>query len=362
MTALILIVYGISIAMVLLYFAYPLWLGLSSQKTTGKAEKEDIHAISLILLTYNGIAYLKDKVPLLLNELDNFSNSELIIIDGNSSDGTQEFLQSTEVPGKVRIVTDKEHRGIPFAMNLGVSMAKYEHIVFCDQRQIIAKNSILKIIEPLRDLSIGAVSSCISHIDKSLCCSWIRRHENFIKARESVSGNLIGVYGPLYAIRKCAYRPVPEDIILDDLYLSLKIMENKRVLIQPGCSIIDDGIAGIYTYDRARRYLKGFIQILRDKTLWKNLNRRQQTMLVWHKYLRLVIPVSLFLSYLITGLYGLNHIAFLSFFILSTLVIVISLIPGLSQRLQPLNYIRINFLYFIAVSDISLSYLIGRKI
>ena len=356
------IIYAISLLLILLYLIYPLWLMLvSSKQTEDEIETAEINSVSLILLSYNGKKYLREKIGFLLEELARFTNYELLIIDDNSTDGSQDLLESFRNKENIKIIFQDEHKGIPHAMNMGVELARYGHIIFCDQRQKLSDNIILQIVKPLRYRNIGAVSACISHLDKSKCCSWVRKHENFIKAKESKSGNLIGVYGPFYAIKKDCYSSIPDEIILDDLYLSIKIIQTKQIKILSDCRIIDDGFSVLYDYKRARRYVYGFWQIIKEKDFIKGLNTKQQTMLMWHKYLRLLIPVSLFVSFIATGIIGIWHIEYLIAFLIITAIGIASVIPHVKIKFRIANLICVNIFYFLAISDICVNEILLKR-
>jgi glycosyltransferase involved in cell wall biosynthesis len=336
---------------------------LSSNKPENEPGTEEVNSISLVLLSYNGQQYLKEKVNFLIKELSFFPHHELIIIDDNSSDGSKEIIDHFRNTENIRIIAKSEHKGIPHTMNLAVENAKYDYIVFCDQRQDLSGNIIQRIVEPLKYKEIGAVSACISDIDKGNCCSRIRKYENFIKSKQSKSGNLIGVYGPLYAIKKECYSVIPDYIILDDLYLSLKILKSKQIRILADCRIIDDDPSILYDYNRIRRYLYGFLQLMKEKSLFSHLNNRQLIMLLWHKYLRLLIPFFLFLSYISAGILGISHAEYLILFGILTTVVIISMLPAISIiQIRLKHIIKINFYYCIALVDVFINQLSLSKI
>jgi len=343
----------------MLNFAYPLWLIMIAKRRNDESSQEiEINGVSLIFLSYNGKKYLKQKIRELQQEMQVFSEYEILILDDNSTDGSEALLNAFRDRPEIKLFIQDEHRGIPYAMNLGIKEARFGHVIFCDQRQHLRPGILKRLVAPLGDRRIGAVSACISHMDMKDCYSVIRKYENYVKVKESSMGNLIGVYGPLYAIKKGCYTPIPEHIILDDLYLSLQIIKTRQIKILGECQIIDEGISDLYDYKRARRYLSGFWQILKDKGIWSKLNFRQLTMLVWHKYLRLIIPILLFLSYLGTGIAGIKHVDYLLAFAVMSMAIIISLVPPLARLVKPANLIRINILYFMALNSLIFSQLL----
>jgi poly-beta-1,6-N-acetyl-D-glucosamine synthase len=323
---------------------------------------EEINCVSAILLSYNGIKYLNEKISFLIRELSSFEFYELIIVDDHSTDGSIETLENFRTNDHIKLLFNNNHRGIPFSMNLSVATAQYEYVIFCDQRQELSQNIIRKVVDPLKFINVGAVSGCISDIDKGNNCSYMRRHENFLKLMESKSGSLIGVYGPFYAIKKHCYCQIPEVIILDDLYLSLKILKSKQIVLKEGCYITDDCFTNLYDYKRTKRYLLGLLQIVKERSIINDLSRIHLTMLIWHKYIRLLIPLSIFLSYITLGLMVNHRIEYLILFSSFT---VIGLLTILLQKFNNLfnlkNLIRLNVFYVIALVDIFIKHIMFQK-
>ncbi|HPE57085.1 MAG TPA: glycosyltransferase [Bacteroidales bacterium] len=348
------LLFGITVFISLLYLSYPLWLLLLSPANEAKEVKAArIDKVSLILLSFNGKNYLANKIRYLLAELKNFKDFELIIIDDKSTDGSIELLRQFKQKSKIKVIVNEQHTGIPASMNLGVKEAKFEHIVFCDQRQDLTQNVISKIIDPLRFEMVGAVSCSISSLDKDHHISFIRKHENYLKRNESRAGNLMGVYGPLYAIKKECYKPIPDDTILDDLYLSLRILKSKQIRILQDYEVIDENMTMLYDYRRARRYLLGLLQILKDRTIYSELNLKQHIMLLWHKYLRLLIPVLALLCYVNLGLAIFNSWLYALAFGLITGGLFLALLPNRFQlQFRFKNIIRLNVFYLLAFFDI----------
>ena len=350
-------IFSITLFIILLYLLYPLWLiCIVPEKPMGAKEREEISCVSVILLSCNGKKYLNKKINFLIRELSCFECHELIIIDDNSNDGSVELLKNFIDTEHVKVIYNDTHKGIPFSMNLGVENAKYEYLVFCDQRQELSDNILARIVEPLKYTNVGAVSGCISFIDNEKKSSLIRRHENFLKSKESKAGCLIGVYGPLYSIKKRCYFHIPDKIILDDLYLSLRILTTKEIVIREDCEITDDNFSAYYNFERTRRYLSGFLQILNDKSILGDLSKKQRIMLLWHKYLRLLIPCFVFLCYITSGLMIIQGIEYLILFSVLTLLGLLSILPfKFIEFFRVKNIIRMNIYYFIALMDVFLN-------
>ena len=357
------ILLSVTAFIILLYLAYPGWLAISpTVKDVDVDGNKAIEGVSLVLLSFNGSDYLKEKIDFLLKELSAFKAYELIIIDDHSEDGSREILEKFVVNKNVRLIIKGQHKGIPDSMNRAVQCARHDCIIFCDQRQQLSVNILHRLVEPLRMDNIGAVSACISDHDKSHCCSRIRSFENYIKCQESRTGNLIGVYGPLYAVKKSCYTHIPEHIILDDLYLSLKILANSQVRIMKECLITDENPSILNDYNRAKRYILGFLQLINEKGLISRLNTRQKIMLTWHKYIRLLIPVLLLTSYACLGIMSFMEESYFFSFIIITFFASILLLPAkMKIHFRLKNLLKINIFYFFAILEVGISHFILRK-
>ena len=344
----------ITASLILMLLAYPLWLLLLPKKVYAETNNRDLNSVSVIYLSQNGEKFLHKKISFLIDELSEFTNSEIIIIDDGSNDSSLKILEDF-TNNNLRIIKKHTPSGIPHSVNMGVKIAKYDNIIFCDQRQYLSKGAIKRLIEPLKYEEIGAVSASISNIDKMNTFSILRAYENFIKKKESRIGNLIGVYGPLYAIKKECYNEIPEYIILDDLYLTLKILSKKQVLFLDNCIIYDDNIDVLYNYKRTRRYLSGFGQLISEKKLISHLTFIQITMLIWHKYIRLIIPFLILICMIILCVESITKNNFLYIILIGSISFITYIIPIiLKMNLRMNSIFRVSFFYAFAIIELTI--------
>jgi glycosyltransferase involved in cell wall biosynthesis len=341
----------ITLSVILLYLLYPAYLMLHprySPQVPDQPGKEP--SVSLVLLTYNGIEHVEEKLRLLSVELEQFKENEFIVIDDDSTDGTRELLASLKERHNLNLILKNEHSGIPHSMNLGVQLSRHDHLVFCDQRQKFSGNILRDLLKPLQNDEVGAVSCYLSCAENNKHGSFLRRHENFIKRFESRTGCLVGVYGPLYTIKKSCYRAIGENIILDDLWLSLSILSSKRIIMVENCMITDDEFGSLYNFKRAKRYLRGLLQVLLKTDLFRGLPARIKIMLLWHKYLRLLIPPMMVVSYLATAVMVFVSRPAAVIFICVSFLILTSFIARRLVIFSNLNtFFRINVYYFFSM-------------
>lgn len=102
--------------------------------------------ISAIICTFNSAWRLPKTLDSILSQ--DFSDYELLIIDGASSDGTLDVIKEYEKKfcGKLNYVSEKD-RGIYDAMNKGIGMAKGEFLVVIGAGDWFEKNAFEKAAE-----------------------------------------------------------------------------------------------------------------------------------------------------------------------------------------------------------------------
>lgn len=347
----------ITASIILAYLLYPVFLKTFPEFTyPTETDPEDLPPVSVVLLTYNGKEHLAGKLKFLAEELASRPGSELIVMDDCSTDGTGELLESLNRQYPFRLVRKDEHLGIPDSMNRSLFITRHEWLIFCDQRQTFTANFLREITAPLTSDEVGAVSCLISCHDNGNQLSFLRKHENFIKKQESRTGYLMGVYGPLYAIRKSCYREIPSHIILDDLYLSLKILREKKIVLVPSCRIVEDSFVRLYNLNRSKRYLKGLVQILTRTDLVGELPFKLRVMLLWHKYIRLFIPPAVVLVFIMIGFLSLVNSTACIVLACLTAGLLLSLAARRILLFSNINsLIRITLFYVISMVSLSVN-------
>jgi len=83
---------------------------------------EELPLISIITPSYNQAKYIRETIESVCSQ--NYPNIEHLVIDGGSTDGTLEILQSYVMPGdRFRYISERD-RGQSHAVNKGLAMAK----------------------------------------------------------------------------------------------------------------------------------------------------------------------------------------------------------------------------------------------
>ena len=222
---------------------------------------------------------------------------KIIFVSDGSTDGTDEVARAA--PG-VQLLSYQNRRGKPYALNYALANIEGGIVVFTDVRQELDPAAVRFLVTRLMQPGIGAVSGELVHRDPQTHTAnhiglyW--RYEKWIRKAESRFASTVGVTGALYAIRREDFVPLPEDTLLDDMVVPMRIVMNGRRAVLEPRAIIYDELQPDATSERQRkvRTLTGNFQVLvRYPWLfvpWKNPVFIQ---FVSHKVFRLLLPYAL---------------------------------------------------------------------
>lgn len=107
--------------------------------------------ISIVTVNLNNLSGLQKTIKSILNQT--FTEFELIIVDGNSNDGSKEYIN--EISNHLTLWISEPDTGIYHAMNKGIKMAKGDYIYFLNSGDIFFDSSTLKNIENKINGEIG---------------------------------------------------------------------------------------------------------------------------------------------------------------------------------------------------------------
>lgn len=304
---------------------YISFLFLSNDSKEYERDNPNNHnRISVIITCYNEEKTIEDKTNELIREceISEIGDYEILIISDGSNDETNNILEKLSFKKEVKVFYLPVRKGKANAINYALKYVKHPVIVFSDSRQKISTGAIKKLLKHFSNSYTGAVSCKLVNTQKH---SIIRVSLNKIKELESKKGSTIGVYGPLYAARRDFITKLPYKIILDDLYISLNILQQRKTIVfEPSAIVYDIEFNKLYNNSRILRISYGLIQILYNNfSLIRKLPLKYIVFLIGQKYLKLVTP---FCILLLTILSFFNSTILLWHLIGITVVIIISAI------------------------------------
>jgi GT2 family glycosyltransferase len=107
-------------------------------KKSSKARNE---LISIIIVNWNGKKWLKK--CLISLKLQTYKNTEIIVVDNASIDGSVEYIR--EKFPKVKLVLNDINVGLPKAINKGISLSKGKHLLIINNDVWVEKDFVEKL-------------------------------------------------------------------------------------------------------------------------------------------------------------------------------------------------------------------------
>jgi hypothetical protein len=122
------------------------------------------------------------------------------------------------------------------------------------------------------------------------------KYEVFIRKQMSRIDSTFGTNGPFYALRRSLAVPIPEDTLLDDVYLPLSaFFRGYRLVLEESAVAYDYPTNLSAEYKRKVRTQAGLYQILRDYPQLLTSSNRMRIHFLSAKFARLLLPFLLIL-------------------------------------------------------------------
>lgn len=173
--------------------------------------EEDI--VDLKMENCNQLNYPKDKL-------------KIVWVTDGSNDNTN--LKLAQYP-EITVLYDPERKGKTAALNRGMQYIHTPFTIFTDANTMLNKEAIREILTPFSDPLVGCVAGekRIAVEDKDNAAAggegFYWRYESKLKSWDSRLYSAVGAAGELFAIRTSLFKTMPEDTLLDDFVLSMKI-------------------------------------------------------------------------------------------------------------------------------------------
>lgn len=279
------------------YAGYPLlvaaWSRLSPRRASFRHDFEP--TVSVCIAVSNGARYLENKLESVLALDYPGEKVEILVFSDGSTDETSRITERfAERDPRVHLIACPTRRGKPTALNRLREAARGEVLLMTDVRQTLAPAALRALVSPLADPAVGCVSGNLE-IAGSTGPSAYWRYERFIRDSEGRLGSMVGVSGSIYAVRRADLPLLPEDVILDDMFVPLRIaLGQRRIVFAEAAQAFDEAADDEREFGRKVRTLAGNYQLLAKmpELLLPTANPVWFQM-VSHKLLRLVCPWAL---------------------------------------------------------------------
>lgn len=328
--------------------AYPLfsWAAARLYPKPVKISESFLKPVSIIIVGYKEEKYLKDKINSFLREGEWIEGSEIILVVSGAGAETLQLLDEIGNEDKIKRLTYTKQLSKIESLNIAMTHASHEIVIFSDCRQQMKSGSVRKLLRNFNDPSVGTVVATLLDPDEKGRLSLLRSFLNFVALNDSKYGSSLNVFGALYAQRKELANPFPTNILFDDLFVVVSTIVQGKRLIQDGDAMIYDvNFNSYYKGERIERLARGLLLfLLEQRKLIAGMNWFDMLRFLLFKYAKLFLPfcvmiVALGLSFLLFEYIGVNAL-----FLLASLIV--PLMAFRKSRNFILLFLRINH-YFV---------------
>ena len=271
----LLLIYFTTIFLCLATYAfYPIVILLAGKLIPFKPQKSEIRPkVSILIAAYNEEKHIQKKIKNTLALDYPLDKLEIFIGSDGSTDRTADRVR--EFAGQaVNLLECKINRGKTAVQNDLVNMSSGEILIFTDAASFLPADAVKKIVRNFADNRVGCVAGKMRFVgtDSNLTTQsqglyW--RYEVKIREMESRLGSLIGLDGPLYALRRNYYVQLEYNIISDLLTPLLVLAQGKKVILEPEAIVDEEPTlkTGQEFTTRRRITLRGLVSLFTYKQL-----------------------------------------------------------------------------------------------
>ena len=264
--------------------------------------------VAVVIPAYNEQSVIADKLRTVLASHYPHERLRVLVVSDGSSDATLAAARSVSDP-RLTVIGRSVRSGKMATVNYAMSLVREPVVIMTDAGEMFDEDTVPRLVARFADPAMGAVSGELGLValhtgfSRSLGAYW--RYEKAIRALEAVVGSVVGVTGPVYAIRRSLFQPMPADTILDDLAIPLEVIrQGYRVGYERRAFAFERATqGGRHEFVRKRRTLAGNYQII--ARYWRLL--LPQSPIAWqfwsHKVFRLLVPYAL--VFMLVGTFGL---------------------------------------------------------
>jgi biofilm PGA synthesis N-glycosyltransferase PgaC len=277
------------------YVGYPILIALLARLRPLRTQRDDnwLPTVTACIPIFNAAGYLPAKLDSLLALDYPADKFDIILLSDGSTDETDAIAAkyAAEAHGRITVMRNEVRSGKPTALNRMRALARGEVLLLTDVRQPLVPPSLRAMVARLADPAVACVSGNLT-LPGSAGAGVYWKYENWIRRNEARFSSMLGVTGPIYVIRKTDLPEVPLDVILDDMWIPMRLrLAGRRLLFCEEAIALDEAFGDEREFGRKVRTLAGNYQLLaRLPRLLVPVANPSWLELLSHKVLRLLGP------------------------------------------------------------------------
>ena len=196
------------------------------QKKRELPPDNELPEVTLMICAYNEQDIVDSKME--NTRQIKYPKLKVVWVTDGSNDHTNDYLAKYH---DVEVIYSPERRGKTAALNHGLSLVKSELVVMTDANTMLNPESIQEIVRCFMDPKVACVAGekrvAARHEGQAAAegegLYW--KYESTLKRWDGELYSAMGAAGELCAIRRSLYEPMPENALLDDFVMSLRMVD-----------------------------------------------------------------------------------------------------------------------------------------
>ena len=187
--------------------------------------------VTLLIAAYNEEEVVEQKMRNSLAQDYPAERLRIVWVTDGSNDATNERLAAWP---EAQVLFSPERRGKTAALNRAFALIDTPLVVCTDANTMLNRKAVREMVRLFSDPEVGCVAGekRVAAADGNAASTegiyW--KYESKLKEWDDRLRSACGAAGELFAVRKSLFRPVPEDTLLDDFLISMRIvMQGYRI-------------------------------------------------------------------------------------------------------------------------------------
>jgi biofilm PGA synthesis N-glycosyltransferase PgaC len=272
---------------------------------TGRRVRHVAHApiepdVVIVVVVHNEAAGIRAKLESCTAQHYPAGRLRILVVSDGSTDTTAEAVRAFG-DSRVEWLHFEQRRGKAACLNDAFAASHAPIVVLTDARQALHPDAVRHLVSNFADPTVGAASGELvfvldgaSGFARGVDAYW--RYEKAIRRMEGAIDSVVGVTGALYALRREAWTPIPQDTVLDDVLIPMNTVRAGWRVVFEDRAIAYDRPAEQACRERVRkiRTLAGNFALIAAHP-WLIDPRRNRIFVQYlsHKVTRLVAPLAL---------------------------------------------------------------------
>lgn len=187
---------------------------------------QDLPEVTLLVAAYNEEQCIEDKIANTFNLDYPEDKLSVVFVTDGSTDRTPEIVKKFHA---VKLFHDYQRKGKIHAVNRVMPYITTPIVVFSDANTLLNRAAIRNLVSHYQDERVGGVAGekriYTRDADNASGSGegFYWKYESFLKQKDAAVYSIVGAAGELFSIRTALYEQPPEDMVIEDFYLSLRI-------------------------------------------------------------------------------------------------------------------------------------------